>query len=637
MTADPAYYKEIIADCVAWVEGSGTAFFIDNNLLLTCTHVVEGKAEVLVRRFEANKDLRAAVLPGGLPKDAGDLTLLQLIDEVADQQAVLLHLLEPGDLATQREVILAGFPRDDQNKPGRYEPCPATIHPRLVDRATLEALIFDTPAEVAPGLSGSPVLDLATGTVIGITRYRKGARADTGTGGGAIPVALAVQTFPQVRAVYEHPPEAARIWLARRDEDELRAIGRERKGTTGRLDLRLGGTLDEWSVHVGNDDPEVIRLDVLGVNVTRAVFQWTRGRRTSTREDLQLVGEILWAALLHGKIGNRYEAWHQEADDLTIRLITEPQCQIVDLPWEYARSASGGASLGLDEKLALARVMPGDSGAGPLPEARSSASVVALVVQPDPLKYGYPSMTNRDSKLIGWPTGRDIEEDIKKATAQLQLREVITNPPRSRLEQLARSGPCDVLHYQGFARVITPTSIQLSLYDENAGDVTPVDISKIADVARRVMAKVVVIETHAAPASEYNMDDPAMRIAAPLLAVGVIAVLTTRFPVHPTQAFLFNQDFYASLAAGMTVERAAQAGRAKVDLDDRLGDGATFGAFVLWTADMPGLRLVAPASQQAVPGDQPIRAGQLSGTDVPTAAGSRPPQTPRDSSALGSR
>jgi hypothetical protein len=33
--SDPDYYKKIIADCLAWVDESGTGLYIDSDLLLT--------------------------------------------------------------------------------------------------------------------------------------------------------------------------------------------------------------------------------------------------------------------------------------------------------------------------------------------------------------------------------------------------------------------------------------------------------------------------------------------------------------------------------------------------------------------------------------------------------------------------
>jgi S1-C subfamily serine protease len=627
--SDPNYYKQIVADCLAWVDGVGTGFFIDSDLLLTCTHVIEGKTTVTVKPFGSSGMLQATVLPGALPKDDGDLALLQVTDPDPKQYAVLLHVLGPAEFAGSRDVVLAGFPKDDFQHAGGYEPAPASVHPRWADRTTLAGLIVETTADVAKGLSGAPVLDLATGTIIGITRYRKAAAGDPGGGGGAIPVALAVQAFPQVRAAYDRPPEAAKRWLER-DQYELRAIGREPKGTTGRLDLHLSGKLDQWSVRVDDENgsqSEVIRLDALGgVNVTRAVFQWTRGHRTPSSDDLQLVGDILSAALMHGRVGELYRNWRAAADELTVRLIADPACELADLPWEYAQpSKAGDRSLGLDQKLALARVLPGAGAPTPPAEPGSSASVIALIVQPDPESFSYPTVITTEHDVILWPSVARLEENIDKVvTSPLVLRPVITNPSRTRLEQL--NGTCDVLHYQGFAR-ITPTATQLFLYSETTTrKLTGVNIADIAGVAGRLRAKVVVIEAHAAPASEFSLDDPALRIAAPFLDAGVVAVVTTRFPVHPDQALLFNQEFYKCLGAGMTVERAAQAGRLSLSFDNTLPDPAAYGAFVVWTADVPGFRVALPPAPDG-DGEPPSPPGWARGLAAPPARTS--PGTPK--------
>jgi hypothetical protein len=636
--SNPDYYQKIIADCLAWVDGSGTGFYIDSDLLLTCTHVIAGKTTVTVTPFGSSGIRQATVLPGALLTDAGDLALLQVIEPDSEQQAVLLHMLGPGEFMGSRDVVLAGYPRDDLQRAGAYEPIPASVHPRWADHASLDGLIVETAADVARGLSGAPVLDLATGTIIGITQYRKGAAGDPGGGGGAIPVVRAVQAFPQVRAAYDRPPEAARRWLER-DQYELRAIGRESRGTTGRLDVHLSGKLDQWSVRVDDENgalSETIRLDALGgVNVTRAVFQWTRGRRTPSSDDLQLVGDILSAALMHGRVGDLYQKWRKATDELTVRLIAEPACELADLPWEYARPLkTGGRSLGLDPKLALARVMPRAGAPAPSMGPGSSASVLALIVQPDPESFSYPTVVTTEHDTIYWPSVARLEENIDRVVAPpLVMQPVITNPSRTRLEQLDR--PCDVLHYQGFARM-TPTATQLFLYSETTTrKLTGVNIADIAEVAARLGAKVVVIEAHAAPASEFSLDDPAVRVAAPFLDAGAVAVVTTRFPVHPDQAFLFNQEFYRCLGAGMTVERAAQAGRLSLSFDNTLPDPAAYGAFVVWTADVPGFRVVLPpppegdAERPSPPGAQAWMRGQVA-PPAGTSSGK-----PRETHAIG--
>ena len=596
MSVEPGYYQGIIADCIAWVDGAGTGFFITSELLLTCTHVVGKKTTVEIKPFGSSQTLQADVLPGALPVDAGDIALLRVKNPDPKQYAVLLHMLTPADFTVSRDVVLAGYPRDPQQKPGEYERVPVSVHPRLADQQTLAGIIVEGPADVAAGLSGSPALDVETGTVVGITRYRKGLQTMPGTGGGVIPIALAVAAFPQVRGAYDRPPEAARQWWSERGDDELRAIGRERRGTTGRFDLRLTGDLEEWSVHAQDENgphSETIRLKALGVNVTRAVFQWTRGHRTPSGEDLQLVGQILAAALLHQRVGEMYRNWYETADELTIRLIADPACDLADLPWELAQAAgTGGGTLGLDTKLALARVMPGDKGPVAVPAAGDSATVTALIVQPDPKKLSYPSVMSAYNDEIAWPAADQLAKKLELAvTAPLELsKPIVINPSRTQLENLA--GSCDILHYQGFAQV-TPTATHLYFYSDNiARKLIPVDIKDVAAVAARLRAKVVVIEAHAAPASQYSRDDPALGIAREFLQAGVLAVLTTRYPIHPYQAIVFNQGFYKALGEGSPVERAAQAGRLSLNYENTMPDPAAYGAFVLWTADAPGLQVV---------------------------------------------
>lgn len=628
MSVELSYYETIIAECVAWVQsriapdlppdGIGTAFFISSDLLVTCTHVIQGVADLYVQPYEASMP-KAATVVRALDVEAGDLALLRVRDPDPDQKAVLLHILDPADFTGRRRVLLAGYPQDPLVQSGSFKRGYANAVSYSTNPATLTGISLEAGAEVEHGLSGSPVLDLATGTVIGITRYRKGVEADTGTGGGAIPVARAVGEFSQVRDFYDRPPRAAGVWLEKRSPEELRAIGREPRGTTGRLDLRLSGDLNEWFVDVAEvksseaeqqgTKPDGIVLDALKVDVARAVFQWTRGRGTSTSQDYQLVGEILSAALLRGKAATQYRAWRQAAEVLTVRLIAEPGCDLADLPWEYAKPSSEDdkrlgldKNLGLDEKVALVRVMLGVGHTGPQPPPGSTATVVAMVVQPDAGKIEYPSVLDGNNNPVTWPRMSELRESIAKTIVKpLRLREdsVIPNPVMSGLKGL--KGPCDILHYQGFVEA-TPDHTQVCIYDESGKRAFGVDISEFAELARRLSAKLVVLEAHAASRSVYSRDDPALSVAKPLLDAGVMAVLTTRFPVHPTQALRFNGNFYKFLAAGMTVEQAAQQSRIHFQWDDTLKAPATWGAFVLWTVDVPGLRLVTPPVQDSPAG-----------------------------------
>jgi hypothetical protein len=622
--------REHIAECVAWVESRGTAFFIDSNLLLTCTHVVGDQSEVRVRPFGMQSDLAATVLPGRLEVDEGDLALLQVTGAPVDQPAVLLHLLRPFDLMKSRDVVMTGFPKDDWNKPGGYQAVPASAHGQFGDPTTLNAIVFETPAEVAPGLSGSPVLDLATGAVVGVTRYRLGSIAVPGGGGGAIPMALAIERFEQVRRVYEVPPSSARIWWESRSRDEMQAIGRELKGTIGRIDLYLSGGLDAWHVRVneseGGADDEGFHLDVLSLDITRAVFQWMRGRGRLSSEDLRLVGEILKTALHQGQAGALFDHWQKATDELTVRLIVDPSCKLADLPWEYATTPNGRLNLGTEENLALVRVVPGISHVLPAP---GTGRVVALAVQPN--QATYPTLTPPDGRPIPWPDADRLQSDIEEVAKKLEPQ-VIQNPTRSELLQgLSGSGECDILHYQGFAR-IRPQGAQLALYNDTT-DLTPIEMREFINVIQSIQAKVVVIEHSGAPWDD-TLDDAGRHIAEPLLKAGVLAVLITRRHVHPAQARLFNMGFYEALATGRTIEHAAQAGRNKVYWDDPLQEQAAFGAFVLWTGEAPGLEIVASSPGGAVndviaPTAPPGLASGLR-TAEPTTAGRRP----RDSSAI---
>jgi hypothetical protein len=86
------------------------------------------------------------------------------------------------------------------------------------------------------------------------------------------------------------------------------------------------------------------------------------------------------------------------------------------------------------------------------------------------------------------------------------------------------------------------------------------------------------------------------RAFLPALRGDIGAVVFTRFPVHPRQAFRFNLKLYEELGRGETMEDAVQAGREDAQTNQQLSDAAGFGWFSLLTGPGSGLRLLEQGS-----------------------------------------
>ena len=181
--------------------GWGTGFFVAPGLILTCEHVVKhvGNCSIQVR-WQHQENWAEAVVERS-PPDPYDLALLRVTTptEINPPCVYLDAAIESRD-----PLYLFGYP--DQDFPNG---CPVTF--------SCEGLTGDEPplikfalGQVRPGMSGSPLLNQRTGKVCGIVKFTRDRSIDLG--GGAVPTAVILECFPEVREYQEQFHSRDRCW-----------------------------------------------------------------------------------------------------------------------------------------------------------------------------------------------------------------------------------------------------------------------------------------------------------------------------------------------------------------------------------------------------------------------------------------
>jgi len=188
--------EALLQDCTVKLspanqQGWGTGFFVAPGLILTCAHVVKGPVDSVRVRWRQQDDFAEALL---IERDLEwDLALLQLLPETVDRAADLPCVVLDDEARAGQDFYFFGYP-DREFDHG----CPVT--------GSCEGLTGDVPplikfklAQVRPGMSGSALLNRQTGKVCGMVKFTRDRASDLG--GGAIPSAVILQRFPQLRSL----------------------------------------------------------------------------------------------------------------------------------------------------------------------------------------------------------------------------------------------------------------------------------------------------------------------------------------------------------------------------------------------------------------------------------------------------
>jgi Trypsin-like peptidase domain len=288
---------------------TGTGFFIEPRQVLTCRHVVAaaiapGTAAISVTGFlDASGEPRtvpatiAAIPPGKAP----DIAILG----IAEGSAGSCVILDACEIADGTALMSGGFPA---KAPLAYQAQRFTAGFLAEGEGQARQLRIEGDV-VLDGMSGSPLVSLRSGLVVGVVGMTKGSGGPLG--GFAAMITDALDMLPRLQPLVDRPPAAARDWIRTVGPTSLKHAGRDWKtgarwsqtSVLPRIDLMVeqdvADAAGNWHIVVRNTratggGTRVARSAAeLGDGVMRAVDGWARRQMITRLEEVQILGRVL--------------------------------------------------------------------------------------------------------------------------------------------------------------------------------------------------------------------------------------------------------------------------------------------------------------------------------------------------------
>jgi hypothetical protein len=589
-------------------EPAGTAFFITEQLLLTCEHVAVTEA-VTIQPYR-RKSREAAVV-----RRQADLDLALLRSPLDDGEPSPCVVL--GQAVDSYDCLVAGYPALEGADPGS-EVRSAGVNLRKSTSGGDQSLIIGPGQIITWGMSGGPVVSTGSGTVIAIVRTSKDPQ--DALGGRAIPVSLAAEAFPEVREMLDSEARAMIRWRNVLGPGNWQLLGRS-WSIAERIDLWISGDRAHWDVRLcpAGGKPISHKGPDLYDGVAKAIFHWAQRRHVRGSDEVRLLGQLLARSLFPKPVPSGLSAL-READSALVCLHVEAGNDLADIPWELAADPFCGELdqfLAADSPYQFTRILGTRSEPVPPPRPKPPASVRILTVVAQPKLWVHPDIPGPSGRSHPWPDASRMRADLDGSIRKNGLTATSLEPalPR-RMQDALRDAvvgdrPYDVLHYMGTGmrgRDGRPHVVFADDSDPNSE--LWVDVPSILDAAARASVRLVVLELMLPP---YNEDLQQLTCSAfgDVVTGSVTTVLLTNLPVYPDQCQMFNDEFYRFLSRGASIEQAVQEARYTLKVSKPTGDAAGFGWFTIVSSDQTGMRLVAP------PPRDPTQTGTRSSGELP--------------------
>jgi CHAT domain len=283
--------------------------------------------------------------------------------------------------------------------------------------------------------------------------------------------------------------------------------------------------------------------------------------------DARTLGEALSRVLLPPDVWNVLESRIAQAtaekEGIRVRL-TLSGSELNKWPWEFILFNRAGGENKVSDFLAL---MPNLSivrhNATALPawrvEAKAPVKVVVAIASPS----GWPKLKITDERLV---VEKALEDNPQLTVA------CVDHARRSQLPD--KLNPAHIFHFAGhgkFEEVQSATpganegKASIVLEDEY-GDEDPLDAELLAVQLRDAGVRVAVLG--ACQTAQRDDVGAWSSMSEALLKAELGAVVGMQFPVDDKSALLFAEHFYASLAAGLSIDEAVAAGRVAVAVSD---------------------------------------------------------------------
>ncbi|GEL94019.1 trypsin-like peptidase domain-containing protein [Cellulomonas composti] len=539
-------------------EVSGTGFLVAPGKVLTCHHVVKRALErpgdraiidvVDPRTGESTRPLSAPLLD-----TRNDLALLTVTTRGHQPVASLGDVPRIGD-----DLYTYGYP------PTKAEGTSGTYSYEGPEGGPPRQLKIKA-GQVQSGLSGAPLLDLRTGTVVGVIRRSRD--VESTLGGLAVPVEAAFTAFDRLRFENSDARRVDRRWRDRmtaQQRDTLAGLDRLPAVGSRTLLVDIGQVEERWTVTLSSPSPDLdwadefrIDLNTLRPDVAKLFRMLKATNRLTQTQQSQVVGETLAKALWNDEARARLRdllTHDAQVLDVALHFRDDVDEDLLYLPWEALHLPGNGTGaadpaavwLGADPRTTLVRTMR-----AVVPEALTIPGPTRIAV--------FRSPGDQEDRLLG--QAADDVVRLAKAAGPVTLMPSSGDEHATALalRDVLRAGPT-ILHMVARARV------------ENSIDVVDVDdypwssrvslpVEELAEAFAEADDQPALVVLQPVRVSDTEVPPDLSVFAATLLAAGVRAVLAFPLPVDADAARAFFEEFYRRVGEGLPVHVAVQKGR----------------------------------------------------------------------------
>jgi tetratricopeptide (TPR) repeat protein len=185
--------------------GWGTGFLVTHDLVLTCAHVIREEGNPVNVHWQQQSEFFKATVEK-IISDPIDLALLRL-SEPKDEAICACLDFEQNDLPEAECAYLFGYPDIE----GYLNGCPVLVTCEGFLGGEFPFIKFKS-GQVRPGMSGSPILNLATGKVFGVVKRSRDRSSDLG--GDGISTAMIFRHFPELMGLQKTIYQTPSLWQA---------------------------------------------------------------------------------------------------------------------------------------------------------------------------------------------------------------------------------------------------------------------------------------------------------------------------------------------------------------------------------------------------------------------------------------
>lgn len=293
---------------------------------------------------------------------------------------------------------------------------------------------------------------------------------------------------------------------------------------------------------------------------------WARRHKLTDRREFELFGSLLWRAVVPSDVERLIDdqvAKAKAADSrLRIQLTFEEEAHgLASLPWEYLfrpdRPGRRGYFLATAPALALSRYMPLIVDRDDLAPKEGPLRILAVTSTP----------TNLDPVLTAAPL-EAIEGLAGALGARVSTLDAPT--PESLVGTIQGERP-HVVHLMGHGRFDPVEGGAVALLDDDGKTARWVDDRLFADLIAQVQVVPRLFVLHLCEGAAVDFDQSFAGVAPQLIRTLVPAVIAMQYPITNGAAATFIKAFYGNIAAGQSVDDAAQAARFTLSISAAAG------------------------------------------------------------------